>query len=210
MLVVKNHLLIPPGLINLFRLYFARFKHGRCVSIVSPFVSHKAKLAYGVTVGQGSVVSSGTSIGRHSFIVKNCQIISADIGAFCSIANNVSIGAFEHDYPICANSSHVRKILKLPVVPSPVAKIGNDVWIGNNAVIKGGVLIGDGAIVGAGAVVTHNVPPYAIAMGVPAKVIKYRYSEDIIEEMIASKWWDWSDEEIQKNQEFFSKYPSRI
>lgn len=69
-------------------------------------------------------------------------------------------------------------------------KIGNDVWIGTRAMILDGITIGDGAVIGAGAVVTKNVPPYAIVGGVPAKIIKYRFSQDKINELLASQWWN--------------------
>lgn len=68
--------------------------------------------------------------------------------------------------------------------------IGNDVWIGYRVTIVGGVKIGDGAIIGAGAVVVDNIPPYSVAVGVPAKVVKYRFGEKEIEELLKIKWWD--------------------
>ena len=76
--------------------------------------------------------------------------------------------------------------------------IGNDVWIGLNVVVMDGVSIGDGAVIGAGAVVTKDIPPYAIAVGVPAKVIKYRFSEDIIHRLLKTRWYDQPDEVIKK------------
>ena len=76
--------------------------------------------------------------------------------------------------------------------------IGNDVFIGANVTIIDGVTIGDGAIIGAGAVVVKDIPPYAVAGGIPAKVIKYRFDQDIIEKLLKLQWWNWSDEELQK------------
>ncbi|MBR6646045.1 MAG: CatB-related O-acetyltransferase, partial [Clostridia bacterium] len=81
--------------------------------------------------------------------------------------------------------------------------IGNDVWIGHSALILEGVKIGDGAIVGAGAVVTKDVPPYSIVVGVPAKVIKYRFSENEIAKLSELKWWDQSVEWIKENVDKF-------
>lgn len=81
--------------------------------------------------------------------------------------------------------------------------IGNDVWIGANVVILPGVTIGDGAILAAGAVVTKDVDPYAIVGGVPATVIKKRFSDDIIDKLLEIKWWDWSIEKIEENIELF-------
>ena len=86
-------------------------------------------------------------------------------------------------------------------------RIGNDVWIGSNAVILPSVTeIGDGAVIGAGAVVTKNIPPYAIVGGVPAKVIKMRFSDDMIARIQNSKWWDYS-EDILKDLSVYSSNP---
>ena len=81
--------------------------------------------------------------------------------------------------------------------------IENDVWIGANVVILPGVTIGNGAIIAAGAVVTKDVPPYAIAGGVPAKIIKYRFESEIITKLLAIQWWDWNIEKIEKNRDLF-------
>lgn len=76
--------------------------------------------------------------------------------------------------------------------------IGNDVWIGNDVRIIGGLRIGTGAIVGLGAVVTKDVPPYAIVGGVPAKVIRYRFEEKQIKELLDSHWWEKSEDYIKE------------
>ena len=74
--------------------------------------------------------------------------------------------------------------------------VGNDVWIGCNVTIMDGIHIGDGAIIGAGSIVTKDVPPYAVAVGSPAKVIKCRFDEDTIEELEKLKWWELDDSVI--------------
>lgn len=77
--------------------------------------------------------------------------------------------------------------------------IGNDVWIGYEAVIMAGVTIGDGAIIGTRAVVTKDVPPYTIVGGVPARLIRKRFSDETISELLKIRWWDWSRERIAEN-----------
>lgn len=77
--------------------------------------------------------------------------------------------------------------------------VGNDVWIGYEAVILSGVTIGDGAIIGARAVVTKDVPPYTIVGGVPAKPIRRRFSDEVVEQLQLLRWWDWDDERIRRN-----------
>jgi virginiamycin A acetyltransferase len=85
----------------------------------------------------------------------------------------------------------------VPIVEYKRITIGNDVWIGARAVILDGITIGDGAIVGACAVVTKDVPPYAVVAGVPARVIRYRFSEKKIRTLLELQWWEWSPEEIK-------------
>lgn len=76
--------------------------------------------------------------------------------------------------------------------------IGSDVWIGTDVMILSGVNIGHGAIIAARSVVTHDVPPYTIAAGVPAKVIRRRFSNEIIEKMLTIKWWEWDEARIRE------------
>lgn len=92
--------------------------------------------------------------------------------------------------------------------------IGNDVWLGKNVIITNGAKIGNGVIAGAGAVITKDVPDYAIVAGVPARIIRYRYSQEQIDKLNAIAWWDWPDEQIRERyndffedvQEFINKY----
>lgn len=119
------------------------------------------------------------------------------IGKFCSIASGVifNLGGSERHlknwvstYPLhymfpenCPND---------PYYPKGDTVVGNDVWIGTEAVIMPGITIGDGAIIGARAVVTHDVAPYSIVGGVPAKLIKYRFSKEIIQKLLEISWWN--------------------
>jgi virginiamycin A acetyltransferase len=81
--------------------------------------------------------------------------------------------------------------------------IGNDVWVGVNTVILSGVRIGDGAIIGAGAVVTHDVPAYAIVAGVPARIIRYRYTKEQRAKLREIAWWNWPDKVVAENGDYF-------
>lgn len=101
------------------------------------------------------------------------------------------------------NSKNLRGYDAHSIKKNPPVSIGNDVWIGANVIILPGVNIGNGAVVAAGAVVSKDVPPYAIVGGVPAKIIKYRFSEKEIEILQRVEWWEWSDRELVNNMELF-------
>jgi len=77
---------------------------------------------------------------------------------------------------------------------SRVARIGHDTWLGHGAIVMPGVSVGDGAVIGSGAVVTHDVPAFAVAVGVPARVIRMRFPERVAEALAAVAWWDWPHE----------------
>ena len=156
------------------------------------------------------------SIGKHSYKgdikVQSWSFNDGKlrIGSFCSIGNNlnvklggnhfvnrVSTFPFAHPmHPFASwNPSHPvwSNWTKGDVV------IGNDVWIGEDVTIMSGVTIGDGAVIGACSVVAKNVPPYAIVVGNPIEIKKYRFSKEQIDALLKIKWWDWDDEKIMKN-----------
>ena len=139
-------------------------------------------------------------IQSYSYVGGKTQIQNAKVGKFCSIGENVRIGLGRH--PLLCKSTYpgfysdnynlygVKKEYECPISEYESVSIGNDVWIGTSSIILDGVTIGDGAVVAAGAVVTKDVPPYAIVGGVPARVIKYRFSPERISELLIEKWWD--------------------
>ena len=83
--------------------------------------------------------------------------------------------------------------------------IGNDVWIGTHSVILSGAKINDGAIVAANSVVTGEIPAYAIVAGAPAKVLKYRFPQNVIDDLLEKQWWNWAIEKIKDEKTFFSQ-----
>lgn len=131
------------------------------------------------------------------------------IGRYCSFAGNV--WRFNANHPLKCRSMHpffyspAFGYVQEELITRSELAIGNDVWVGQNAIILPNVKkIGDGAVVGAGAVVTKDVPDFAVVSGNPAKVIKYRFSEDIQRKIKASKWWDKDIMELCKNMEEFA------
>lgn len=129
------------------------------------------------------------------------------IGKFCMIASGVSFimnganhltDAFS-TYPFAIFGKGWENAMEGREYPHKGDLIiGNDVWIGHNATIMAGVKIGDGAIIATNATVVKDVPPYTVVGGNPAKEIKKRFADEVIEELLKLKWWDWEVEKITK------------
>ncbi len=182
----------------LYGKFVRRILIGKCVR--DSIIDKTANTSTG-----GNILNS--TMGRYSYSSYDCWIINADIGAFCSIADNVYIGGREHPMSWASTSPVFEhgdsngapdSFEKFAVPEIKRTKIGNDVWIGHGAIIKAGVTVGDGAVIGSGAVVTKDVPPYAVVGGCPAKVIKYRFEDDMIKQLLETHWWTLNDSQIAK------------
>lgn len=139
-------------------------------------------------------------IGEHSYCFAKYVIPGTQIGKYCSIAQDVVIHPAEHDvYSVSTSPNVPGHIYSEKHGLSGGAVIENDVWIGRNAIILNACTkIGNGAIVAAGTVVTKDIPPYAIVGGVPARVIKYRFSPAVIKKLLKTQWWNLPDSELEK------------
>ena len=149
----------------------------------------------------------GCTIGRYSYMGYDCEVVNTEIGSFCSLASGIHIGEAEHPTSWISTSpvfqdvgnSSIRKRFARITLPKPKRTvIGHDVWIGTNAIIKAGVNIGTGAVIGSGAVVTKDVEPYAIVGGCPARLIRYRFDEELRDKILNSEWWKCDDKMLQK------------
>lgn len=153
-----------------------------------------------------------STLGDYSYIGANSTVLHTRIGRFCSISNYCAIGGGAHPLdwvstsPVFYRAKSILnfRIADLPYDPFAETVIGNDVWIGSHCLIRAGVKISDGAVIGMGSVLTHDVGPYEIWAGNPAKRIKKRFTDEQIERLIKLEWWEWSLEEIQKHSGRFN------
>lgn len=158
-----------------------------------------------VSINRRSYIND-SKVGRYTYMGINTIMNFTHIGRFCSLGRNVDIGGLTHDYnkvttmPLFRYTQMRNGGGKIAEVPKhdEFCEIGNDVWIAAGTQIMRKVKIGDGAVVGGGAVVTKDVPPYAIVVGVPAKVIGYRCNVKQINALEQIKWWNWPKEVLDK------------
>jgi virginiamycin A acetyltransferase len=162
-------------------------------------------------LGKFTTIGFGTRITGPAFIDSK-QEAPVTIGKYCAIAHNLRMRSRNHYtgyINLQCNFQNKQGFPSLYATKGSIV-IGNNVWIGDNVIILSGVKAGDGAVIGAGSVVTKDVPPYAVAVGNPAKVIKKRFSDEIINSLTKIHWWDWEEEKITKNRAFFETNFSNI
>ena len=147
-----------------------------------------------VNIGYSSYINPNHTIGDYGVTIKGTNTSpDINIGRYCSIGKNCYFAFTHHDY------NYVSTCPKFsPSFSRGHISIGNDVWIGANVTIMDNVIIGDGAVIGTNCIVTKNVPPYAIVVGNPGRIVKYRFSHELIEELLKIKWWEFGDEDLNK------------
>lgn len=183
-------------------------KNTRYYNLILKFKPLKNK--NGLYIAKKSVISSETIIEKGTRI--NGQITikgegKCHIKKYCAFGSDIKIITSNH-IPSYMNLQIAlqRKIgVSTACSNEGSVEIGHNVWIGDNVIILPNVRIGNGVIIGAGAIVTKDIPSYAICVGNPAKVIKYRFNNEIIDEIEKLAWWDWSINKMKENIRIFNK-----
>lgn len=161
---------------------------------------------------------SGTSLGYGSIVGFGCEFSNCSIGRYCSIGSNIRVVSATHPvngfistHPAFFSDTYWFHYVKRSKFKEHLTNenghectIGNDVWIGDNVLILGGHKIGDGAVVAMGSIVLHDVEPYTIVAGVPAKVIRKRLPDDAIKDLQNLKWWNKPVDWIEKHADDFA------
>ena len=189
---------IPCFLYNLYRKYKIKKNFGTESRLCTTSIHPSAQLGRKIYLAKNVDVRADVKISDYTYCSQGTTVFSNTvIGRYCSIGYNVQIGCPEHPLhffttsPSIYRNKNIKKHCQWPQndIVAPVI-IGNDVWIGSNAIILQGVTVGDGAVVAAGAVVTHDIPPFSVWGGVPAKCIGKRFERDMEKEISDSEWWN--------------------
>jgi len=171
-------------------------------------------------IGKNSMIIE-SSVGDYSYTDGDVMMVYTEVGKFCSIASHVRINPGNH--PMERVSQHHftyrRKQYGFGTTDDEEffqwrrdhkCVVGHDVWIGHGVTVMPGVTIGTGAVIGSGAVVTKLIAPYEIAVGIPAKPIRKRFPDDVIEKLLNIAWWDWDRATLEARFPDFLDMPAFI
>lgn len=211
-----------------FRYFYYTSKYSTLSLDFSSRLRSNLRFGDNVSIGKNTLVSDtilgdnvtlhhdccsiGVSIGDFSYVSAGCWLDFTHVGKFCSLGAQVMSGCGEHPLNFISTNpvffstftqSGITFAQKDSFEERKCITIGHDVWIGARAFIKDGIKIGNGAVIAAGAVVVKDVPDYAIVGGVPAKIIRYRFSPETIEQLLKIEWWNWSIERLREAQSYF-------
>lgn len=168
---------------------------------------HHVEFAGNNAVGRGTIFANSVKVGYGSTIGANNYLNGPiSIGNYCQLAP--SVGIYGKDHPTTYPTTYVNQRMfngrLAEHANTAEVQVGHDVWIGHGAVLLRGVTVGDGAVIGAGAVVTTSIPAYGIAVGSPARVIKYRFTPEVIDLFQRLKWWSLPGERLEQLEGLFN------
>ena len=180
------------------------------VSLQGSFVFESPVTVYSECVLQN------VSLGAYSYVNACSRLCTTAMGRYCSIGDGVNIGLIRHELhglttspAVYDNDTFSFAVGRLPLPYPSLSRgeplsvkitMGHDVWVGAGVTIPSEINIGTGAVIGAASVVTHDVPPYAIVAGNPARLIRYRFKEELIADLLGSQWWNYDWPRLRKTQ----------
>jgi virginiamycin A acetyltransferase len=185
----------------------------RCATALLVFRARRRnqnlRLGRNVTLPRGSVVGAPLAIGDFTRI--NGPLIvrgrgSVEIGRYCAFGWDIRIISSNHVVTRPNLQEMLQRRLGIPIDRHPEdadIHIGHNVWVGDSSIFLPGAAVGEGCIIGAGSIVTSQIPPFTIAVGSPAKPIRRRFSDRVCQQLVEIAWWNWDEERILRNREFF-------
>lgn len=195
---------------KIIKKYYFKYKYNVIIRS-NCNISMKTKFGRNVIIENNTVLSDSI-LGEEIYIGPGCNIYNSKIDSYTSIGPRVTIGENEH---ILHNISTCNSLLSNEEKENYfnynnlTTLISSDVWIGEGAFIKKGIKIGVGAVIGARTVVTKDVPDYSIVVGIPGRVIKYRFNKDLINALLSSEWWKMNSEDLRKIFQYLSDCNSK-
>ncbi len=175
------------------------FEGYNCIGERSQF---KGSLGYGSYIGRNSYINA--TVGKFTCISDRVNIVSGTHPTKGFVSSHPAFYSTKKQSGFTfVDEDKFQEERRNPINPQTSVYIGNDVWIGCDVTILGGVVIGDGAVIASGSMVTSDVEPYTIVVGVPAKPLRKKFSDDIIDFLLDFKWWDRDIEWIRENSKYF-------